>query len=183
MKTDIKSLLPTEIAEMLAKTGEPKYRAQQIFSWVNRGAVSFGDMTDLSKDLRSKLSELFYINVPKLLNKQISSIDGTIKYLWQMQDGNAVETVVMKYNHGNSLCISTQVGCRQGCAFCASAIGGLVRDLRPSELLDEVIFSEYDSGLSISNIVLMGIGEPLDNFENVTKFLKLVNHPDRKSVV
>lgn len=182
MKTDIKSLLPTEIAEMLAKTGEPKYRAQQIFSWLNRGAVSFGDMTDLSKDLRSKLSELFYINVPKLLNKQISSIDGTIKYLWQMQDGNAVETVVMKYNHGNSLCISTQVGCRQGCAFCASAIGGLVRDLRPSELLDEVIFSEYDSGLSISNIVLMGIGEPLDNFENVTKFIKLVNHPDGMNI-
>lgn len=109
-------------------------------------------------------------------------MDGTIKYLWQLADGNAVETVVMSYKYGNTVCISSQVGCRQGCAFCASAIGGLVRNLEPSEMLDEVLFSQKDSGKPISNIVLMGIGEPLDNFDNVIKFLKLVNHPDGMNI-
>ena len=112
-----------------------------------------------------------------MLRKQVSQIDGTIKYLWQLRDGNAVETVVMQYKHGNTVCVSSQVGCRQGCAFCASTIGGLVRGLEPSEILDEVLFSQLDSGLPISNIVLMGIGEPLDNFDNVMRFLELVNHP------
>ena len=134
-------------------------------------------MSDLSKPLREKLRESFQLYEPKVLSRQVSALDGTIKYLWELSDGNAVETVVMRYKHGNTVCVSTQVGCRQGCAFCASTIGGLVRNLRASEILDEVLFSELDSGQKISNIVLMGIGEPLDNFENVMRFLTLVNHP------
>ena len=116
------------------------------------------------------------------MKKQVSQLDGTIKYLWELSDGNAVETVVMQYKHGNTVCVSSQVGCRQGCAFCASTIGGLVRSLEPSEILDEVLFSQIDSGLPISNIVLMGIGEPLDNFDNVMRFLELVNHPQGMNI-
>ena len=119
---------------------------------------------------------------PKVLSKQVSKLDGTIKYLWELYDGNAVETVVMSYKHGNTVCVSSQVGCRQGCAFCASTIGGLVRCLEPSEILDEVLFSQLDSGRPISNIVLMGSGEPLDNFDNVMRFLELVNHPDGMNI-
>ena len=177
MKADIKSMLPEEIEAELIKMGEPKFRAKQIFSWLSRGVRSFDDMSDLSKKLRSELDERFLITVPKPSRRQESQIDGTIKYLWELADGNAVETVVMSYKHGNTVCISTQVGCRQGCAFCASTIGGLVRNLEPSEMLDEVLFSQLDSGHEISNIVLMGIGEPLDNYDNVVKFLRLVNHP------
>ncbi len=182
MKTDIKTLFPEEIAERLVLLGEPKYRAKQIFAWLNRGVRSFEEMSDLSKQLRAKLDGEFFITSPKPIKKQISKLDGTIKYLWELDDGNAIETVVMSYKHGNTVCISTQVGCRQGCAFCASTIGGLVRDLSPSEMLDEVMFSQLDSGLEISNIVLMGIGEPLDNFDNVVRFLKLVNHPDGMNI-
>ena len=177
MKKDILSLLPGEIEEELAALGEPKYRAGQIFTWLHKGARSFAEMTNLSKELREKLEERFFLYKPGVLRKQVSQIDGTIKYLWQLRDGNAVETVVMQYKHGNTVCVSSQVGCRQGCAFCASTIGGLVRGLEPSEILDEVLFSQLDSGLPISNIVLMGIGEPLDNFDNVMRFLELVNHP------
>ncbi len=177
MKKDILSLLPGEIEEELAALGEPKYRAGQIFTWLHKGARSFAEMSNLSKELREKLEERFFLYKPEVLRKQVSQIDGTIKYLWQLRDGNAVETVVMQYKHGNTVCVSSQVGCRQGCAFCASTIGGLVRGLEPSEILDEVLFSQLDSGLPISNIVLMGIGEPLDNFDNVMRFLELVNHP------
>ena len=182
MKTDIKSLLPEELEAALAEAGEPKYRAKQIFVWLSRGVRSFDEMSDLSKKLRETLDERFFITVPVPIRKQVSKIDGTIKYLWELMDGNAVETVVMSYKHGNTVCISTQVGCRQGCAFCASTIGGLVRNLEPSEMLDEVLFSQTDSGLPISNIVLMGIGEPLDNFDNVIKFLRLVNNPDGMNI-
>ena len=134
-------------------------------------------MSDLPKSLREKLKENYRLYEPKVLKKQVSQLDGTIKYLWELYDGNAVETVVMRYQHGNTVCVSCQVGCRQGCAFCASTIGGLVRSLNPSEILDEVLFSQLDSGRRISNIVLMGIGEPLDNFDNVMRFLELVNDP------
>lgn len=182
MKADIKSLLPQELEAVLSEMGEPKFRALQIFSWLNRGAASFDEMTNLSKELRSRLDRRFFITRPRALMKQVSKADGTIKYLWELSDGNAVETVVMRYRHGNTVCVSTQVGCRQGCAFCASAIGGLVRGLEPSEILDEVLFSQIDSGLEISNIVLMGIGEPLDNFDSVVKFLRLVNHPDGMNI-
>lgn len=182
MQTDIKSMLPAEITAELAEMGEPEYRAKQIFSWLNKGETSFDEMSNLSKALRKKLDERYFITVPKPINKQVSEIDGTIKYLWELRDGNAVETVVMRYKHGNTVCISSQVGCRQGCAFCASAIGGLIRDLAPSEMLDEVLFSQLDSGMHISNIVLMGIGEPLDNFDNVIRFLELVNHPEGMNI-
>ena len=177
MKHDILSMTPEEIEQELMRLGEPKYRAGQIFDWLSRGIRDFDQMTNLSKALREKLKDEFRLYEPKVLSKQVSSLDGTIKYLWELADGNAVETVVMSYKHGNTVCVSCQVGCRQGCAFCASTIGGLVRSLEPSEILDEVLFSQLDSGREISNIVLMGIGEPLDNFDNVMRFLELVNHP------
>ena len=177
MKKDILSMLPEEIEAELENLGEPKYRAQQLFTWLHRGVRDFEEMSNLSKSLRQKLQENYRLYRPRVLKKQVSQIDGTIKYLWELADGNAVETVVMQYKHGNTVCVSSQVGCRQGCAFCASAIGGLVRSLEPSEILDEVLFSQLDSELPISNIVLMGIGEPLDNFDNVMRFLELVNHP------
>jgi 23S rRNA (adenine2503-C2)-methyltransferase len=176
--TDLKSLLPEELESYITALGEPRFRAKQVFSWLGRGAESFDEMTNLSKPLREKLAEDSYINRLRLLRKQVSAVDGTIKYLWELRDGNAVETVLMRYKHGNSVCISSQVGCRQGCAFCASTIGGLVRDLTASEMLDEVMYSEKDSGERISNIVIMGIGEPLDNFDNVLRFLRLVNAPE-----
>ena len=176
-RINILSLLPEELEAQLAALGEPKFRAAQVFQWLSRGVRDFDQMTNLSKPLREKLKEHFLLYQPKVLSKQVSAIDGTIKYLWELYDGNAVETVVMSYKHGNTVCVSSQVGCRQGCAFCASTIGGLVRNLEASEILDEVLFSELDSGKKISNIVLMGIGEPLDNFDNVMRFLTLVNHP------
>ena len=179
---DIKAMLPDEIAAALAELGEPKYRAKQIFQWLARGVESFDEMTDVSKKLRETLKREFFITKLKMLRKQVSSIDGTIKYLWELPDGNAVETVVMQYRHGNTICISSQVGCRQGCAFCASTIGGLIRGLESSEMLDEGLYSERESGMKISNIVLMGIGEPLDNFDNVIRFLRLVNHPDGENI-
>lgn len=179
---DIRAMLPDELAAELKTLGEPAYRAKQIFQWLTRGAASFDDMTNLSKPLREKLKEHFTIVSLKMLRKQVSAQDGTIKYLWELPDGNAVETVVMRYHHGNTVCISSQVGCRQGCAFCASTIGGLIRGLESSEMLEEVLASERESGLKISNIVLMGIGEPLDNFDNVVRFLRLVHHPDGANI-
>ena len=177
MKRDILSLNCGEIERELLSLGYPKYRGRQIYDWLMHGVRDFDEMTNLPKDLRSTLKNEFRLYAPKVLSKQVSQLDGTIKYLWELYDGNAVETVVMSYKHGNTVCVSCQVGCRQGCAFCASTIGGLVRSLEPSEILDEVFFSQKDSGKPISNIVLMGIGEPLDNFDNVMRFLELVNDP------
>lgn len=177
MKKDILSLNCGEIEGELLSLGYPKYRGRQIYDWLMHGVRDFDEMTNLPKDLRSTLKNEFRLYAPKVLSKQVSQLDGTIKYLWELYDGNAVETVVMSYKHGNTVCVSCQVGCRQGCAFCASTIGGLVRSLEPSEILDEVFFSQKDSGKPISNIVLMGIGEPLDNFDNVMRFLELVNDP------
>jgi len=174
---DILSMLPEEIEQDFAEIGEAKYRAKQVFEWLVRGVRDFDEMSNLPKSLREKLKNKYSLHKPKVLSKQVSKIDGTIKYLWELKDGNAVETVVMSYKHGNTVCVSCQVGCRQGCAFCASTIGGLVRSLEASEILDEVLYSQLDSGKTISNIVLMGIGEPLDNFDNVMRFLELVNHP------
>ena len=179
---DIKAMLPDELSAALKEMGEPAYRAKQIFQWLSRGAASFDDMTNLSKPLREKLKQSFTIPTLRMLRKQVSAQDGTIKYLWELPDGNAVETVVMRYHHGNTVCISSQVGCRQGCAFCASTIGGLIRGLESSEMLEEVLSSERESGLKISNIVLMGIGEPLDNYDNVIRFLRLVNQPDGANI-
>lgn len=177
MGIDILSMLPEEIEKDFLEMGEAKYRAAQVFDWLSKGVRDFDEMTNLSKALREKLKERYSLYKPRVLSKQVSEYDGTIKYLWELKDGNAVETVVMSYEYGNTICVSCQVGCRQGCAFCASTIGGLVRSLEASEILDEVLYSELDSGKPISNIVLMGIGEPLDNFDNVMRFLHLVNHP------
>ena len=175
---DIKSMTLEEIAGALREMGEPAFRGKQVFTWLHRGASSFDEMTNLPKPLREKLAASFLITVPKVACKQVSRLDGTAKYLWELGDGNCIETVLMHYHHGNTVCISSQVGCRMGCAFCASTIGGKVRNLTPSEMLDQVLFTQLDSGETISNIVLMGIGEPLDNLDTVLRFLELVNHPE-----
>ena len=175
---DIKSLNLQEMTQLLRDMGEPAFRGKQVFSWLHRGVTSFEEMSNLSKPLRAKLQEQCYITVPTVARKQCSAQDGTVKYLWRLGDGNCIETVLMRYHHGNTVCISSQVGCRMGCAFCASTIAGKVRDLTASEILDQVMFTQLDSGLPISNIVLMGIGEPLDNLQNVLKFLELVNSAD-----
>ncbi len=182
IKSDIKSLLPGELQAELTAMGEPKFRAKQVFRWLARGVRSFEEMTDLPKSLREKLGEAFFLTPPTVERKQVSAIDGTVKYLWRLGDGNRVESVVMRYEHGNTVCVSTEVGCAMGCAFCASTLGGKVRNLAASEILDQVIFSELDSGCKISNIVLMGIGEPLDNFDSVLRFLRLVNDPDGMNI-
>ena len=182
MRIDIKSLSEEELAAFLKELGEPAFRAKQIFVWLHKGVTSFDEMTNLSKALREKLAERCEITAPQVKRKLVSKIDGTIKYLWQLQDGNCIETVLMKYKHGNSVCISTEVGCKMGCVFCASTQAGFVRKLTPAEILDQVLFTQIDSGEPISNIVLMGIGEPLDNYDNVMKFLSLVNHPDGMNI-
>ena len=182
MKQDLKSMTLAEMQDAFAAIGEPKFRAKQVFTWLHRGAVSFDAMTNLSKPLRETLDGLYDITAPSVARKQVSKLDGTIKYLWKLRDGNCVESVVMQYHHGNTVCISSEVGCLMGCKFCASTIGGLVRRLEPSELVDQVLFSQLDSGLPISNIVLMGIGEPLDNRANVLRFLELINHPDGMNI-
>lgn len=172
---NLKNLTQPELANILKELGQPAFRAKQVYTWLHKGVRSYDEMTNLPKSLRDQLSENYPINSPKVVRKQESKKDGTIKYLWQLSDGNCVETVLMRYNYGNTVCISTEVGCAMGCAFCASTIGGLVRRLEPFEMLDEVLFTQIDSGLPISRIVLMGIGEPLDNFDNVMRFLELVN--------
>ena len=179
---NLKSLTQPELAAILKDLGQPAFRAKQVFSWLHKGVRSYDEMTNLPKNLRDLLAEKYPINAPKVVRKQESKKDGTIKYLWQLSDGNCVETVLMRYHYGNTVCISTEVGCAMGCAFCASTIGGLVRRLEPFEMLDEVLFTQIDSGLPISHIVLMGIGEPLDNFDNVLRFLELVNSPDGMNI-
>ena len=181
-KRDIKSLLPEELSAQFKELGLPGFRAKQVFRWLSRGAASFEEMTDLSRDLRARLDALYEIPSLTVLRRQESTVDGTIKFLWRLPDGESVETVLMRYKHGNTVCISSQVGCRMGCAFCASTIGGKVRDLRASEILDEVIRTGLEARAEISNIVLMGIGEPLDNFDNVIRFLRLVNHPEGQNI-
>ena len=179
---NLKNLTQPELANILKELGQPAFRAKQVFAWLHKGVRSYDEMTNLPKSLRDQLSENYPINAPKVVRKQESKKDGTIKYLWQLSDGNCVETVLMRYNYGNTVCISTEVGCAMGCAFCASTIGGLVRRLEPFEMLDEVLFTQIDSGLPISRIVLMGIGEPLDNFDNVMRFLELVNSEDGMNI-
>ena len=180
--TDIKSMNLAEMSIFFKQLGEPAFRAKQVFQWLHRGAGSFDEMTNLSKALREKLAASCILYVPQVERKQVSAQDGTIKYLWRLRDGNCIETVLMRYHHGNTVCISSQVGCRMGCAFCASTLGGKVRNLTPAEMLDQVLFTQLDSGAPISNIVLMGIGEPLDNFDTVLRFLELVNSPDGMNI-
>ena len=180
--TDLRSMTEAEVTEALRALGQPAFRGKQVFSWLHRGAASYDQMTNLPKDLRERLGREYPFVPPRVERRQISAQDGTIKYLWRLGDGNCIETVLMRYHHGNTVCISSQVGCRMGCAFCASTIAGKVRDLTPAEMLDQVLYTQLDSGLEVSNIVLMGIGEPLDNLDNVLRFLELVNHPDSLNI-
>ena len=179
---NLKSMTQSEIGAVFQELGLPAFRAKQVYSWLHKGVRSYDEMTNLPKSLRDVLSEKYPIHPPKVVRKQESAKDGTIKYLWQLQDGNCVETVLMRYRYGSTVCISTEVGCGMGCAFCASTIGGLVRRLEPYEMLDEVLFTQVDSGQTVSHVVLMGIGEPLDNFDNVMRFLELVNSPEGMNI-
>ena len=167
-----------ELQADLSAMGQPRFRAKQVYTWMHRGVTSFDEMTDLPAALRERLAGEYTLTYPTVARCLRSQKDGTIKYLWRLMDGNCVESVLMRYHHGNTVCISCEVGCPMGCAFCASTRGGLVRRLTPSEMLDQVIFTQKDSGLPISNIVLMGIGEPLDNYDTVLRFLHLVNSPE-----
>ena len=180
--TDILSLTPEELKEQIVSLGQPAFRAKQISSWLKAGVRDFSRMSNLPKELRETLAQQFSLTAPVLLRAQTSALDGTGKFLWGLQDGNCVETVLMRYRYGNSVCISSQVGCRQGCAFCASTIGGLIRSLTAGEMLDEVLFTELENNVRISNVVLMGIGEPLDNLDNVIRFLRLVSHPEGRNL-
>ncbi len=179
---NLKSLTLPELTGTLKELGQPAFRGKQVYTWLHKGVRSYEEMTNLPKGLRDLLAEKYPICPPEVVRKQESQKDGTIKYLWKLQDGNCVETVLMRYHYGNTVCISTEVGCRMGCAFCASTLGGLVRKLEPYEMLDQVLFTQVDSGLPVSHIVLMGIGEPLDNFDNVMRFLELVNSEEGMNI-
>lgn len=174
--TDLKDFEYNELAEFLMQHGEKKFRTEQIFSWLHKGVTSYDEMTNISGATRKMLNELSYVSTLKIREKYVSNIDGTVKYLFELPDGNCIESVVMRYHHGLTICISSQVGCRMGCRFCASTIGGLYRSLTAGEILNQVIFAQKDMGERISNIVIMGIGEPLDNYDNIIKFLHNVNH-------
>ena len=175
-KTDIKSFHLTELQDTLAQLGLPKFRAAQIYKWLQvQGVSSFEEMTNLSKDLRKMLSENFLIRSVTIERKLVSHIDDTVKYLFSLCDGETVESVLMKYKYGYSICVSTQVGCKMGCKFCASTLNGCVRNLTASEILSQIHTAQNDMHVRISHVVLMGMGEPLDNFENVERFLELVS--------
>ena len=182
MSMNLKSMTQQEIVAVLKELGQPTFRAKQVYTWLHKGVRSYDEMSNLPKTLRDALSQQYPICAPEVVRKQESQKDGTIKYLWRLSDGNCVETVLMRYHYGNTVCISTEVGCKMGCAFCASTLGGLVRKLEPFEMLDQVLFTQVDSGQPISHIVLMGIGEPLDNFDNVMRFLELVNSTDGMNI-
>lgn len=182
-KTDILSLEFEKLESEMLSLGEAKFRAAQIFSWLHEKRVnSFDDMTNLSSKLRDKLSERFYINQISVSKRLASSKDDTVKYLYELSDKNHIETVLMEYEHGTSLCISTQVGCKMGCKFCASTIAGFKRNLTPSEMLLQIYETEKLEGKKVQSLVLMGIGEPLDNFDNVISFLRLLSDKRGKNL-
>lgn len=173
---DIKSYSLKELEEeFVSELLLPKFRAKQVFKWLTLGVESFEEMTDLSKELRNNLSNQYYISVANIEKKLVSVYDETVKYLFRFNDGEFVESVVMKYHHGYTICISTQVGCKMGCTFCATGRSGFSRNLKPSEMLSQIQAAQKDLNIRISNIVLMGMGEPLDNYDNVVKFLRLVS--------
>lgn len=175
-KTDIKSMRPHELQTALQALELPKFRAAQVYKWLHvQGAQRFDEMTDLSKALRETLDNAFVIRNAEIALKRVSETDGTVKYLYRLCDGETVEAVLMQYHHGYSICISTQVGCKMGCTFCATGQSGFTRDLTPSEMLSEIHTAQRDAGIRISNVVLMGMGEPLDNYQNVLRFLELVS--------
>ncbi len=176
-KTDLLSLDKAELITFFEEIGEPKYRAAQLFTQMHKG-VPLDEITNISKATKEKINERAFYSLPKIEKKLVSALDGTVKYLFSLDDGNCIESVVMRYEHGTTICISSQVGCRMGCRFCASTIDGKVRDLLPSELLGQIISARRDLSERISGVVMMGIGEPLDNYTNVIKFLRLVGDPD-----
>ena len=179
--TDLKSKTLPELTDFLKSMGQPAFRGKQVFTWLHRGVRSFEEMTNLPKALRDQLAENCVITAPTVARKQVSALDGTRKYLWELSDGNYIETVLMQYHHGNTVCISSQVGCRMGCAFCASTLDGCARSLTPAEMLGQIVCANgvlAPQGQKVGNIVLMGSGEPLDNYDNVRRFLELVNSPE-----
>lgn len=180
---NILDLTLEELSKWMKDNGESKFRAKQIFDWIYKKQVfDFFMMTNLSKKSIEKLQECFYIGVPEILEEFVSKIDNTKKFLFRYKDGNIIECVVMRYSYGNSICVSTQVGCRMGCKFCASTIEGMVRNLTPGEILGQILKAQQEIGERISNVVLMGSGEPLDNYENVLKFLDLVNSEENLNI-
>ena len=177
MEWDCKSMLPEELKNLVAELGEKPFRAGQLFSWMHEKSVgSYEEMTNLSAAFREKLAEKYPMAIPECVQMQVSKLDGTRKFLFRLSDGNVVESVWMEYHHGNSVCISTQVGCRMGCRFCASTLGGWIRNLKPSEMLEQIYQIQRIMGKRISNIVLMGTGEPMDNYDAVVRFIRLVSH-------
>lgn len=175
--TDIKSLSFEELINEIIKLGLPKFRAGQIYQWLHKNGVgSFDEMSNISKQLREKLKENYFIPSCEIEDKYISSIDETVKYLFKLYDGEYVESVVMKYKYGYTICVSSQVGCKMGCKFCASTLAGFKRNLLPAEMESQIHCAQNDLGIRISHIVMMGIGEPLDNYDNVIKFLRTVNN-------
>lgn len=172
---DIKSMKLSEIENAAAELGLPRFRAKQIFQWLQvHGAMDYSEMTNISKQLREQLAAKYPIRSCEIELKQVSKIDGTVKYLFRLSDGNFIESVLMKYKYGYTLCISSQVGCKMGCVFCASTKNGCVRSLLPSEMLGQIHAAQRDMGIRVSHVVMMGMGEPLDNFENAMRFLELV---------
>lgn len=175
-KIDIKSLTLDELVQQMRGLGEPAFRAKQVYEWLHKKQVhSFGEMTNISTKFQQVLDDRFTINSLNIVKKLVSRMDSTVKYLYELCDGELVECVLMEYRHGTSICISSQVGCKMGCTFCASTLAGFVRNLTPAEMLDQIYESSRDSGRKISSVVIMGIGEPLDNYDNVLKFLKLLS--------
>lgn len=179
MNRNLKDMDINQLEALMDSIGEPKYRAKQVFMWLSRGASTFDDMSNLPKEMRTKLVDAgCSTGTADILKIQESKSDGTKKYLFGLADGNTIETVFMKYKYGNSLCVSSQVGCRMGCRFCASTIGGLIRSLSPGEMLDQIVSVEKETGEKINHIVVMGIGEPFDNYENLASFIRLANNKD-----
>lgn len=174
-KLDIRSMNLDAITQLVIDLGQPKFRALQLFKWLQSGVDQFDKMTNIPAALREQLNEICYIATVKPLRKYASGLDGTVKYVYELYDGELIESVLMKYEHGYTVCISTQVGCRMGCKFCASGLYGLTRNLTASEMLAQITFAQRDNNIHISNVVMMGMGEPLDNFDNSIQFLKLVS--------
>jgi len=177
-KTYLPDMDIKELEKFLKAMGQQKFRAKQIFSWIARGAQNFDEMTDLSKQLREELKLSATVSGLNIRRKLVSAVDGTAKYLFELQDGNIIESVLMEYVHGFTACISSQIGCKMGCSFCASTIAGFRRDLSAGEMLEQILAIQRDNGVKIGNVVIMGIGEPFDNYDNVMKFLRLANDPE-----
>ena len=183
MSYDIKSMTASEIEAVLKQIGQPSYRAKQIYSWLHKNkASSYSEMTNIPKTLISKLEEEYPLNGCEIKRRQISEKDSTVKYLFELSDGEFVESVVMKYKYGYTVCVSTQAGCKMGCAFCASTVGGFRRNLLPGEIVSEIYTAENDLGITVSHIVLMGMGEPLDNYENVMRFLEIITSEEGHNI-